>query len=506
MPAYLGSNPVKKFLKLALVLWAAALLPVIVVAASVDVRDHGAVGDGTTPATIAIQAAIDRVHRAGGGVVRLVDGVYLSGTVQLRSGVTLRVEEGAVLRGVGPGPGTYPPVDLGGGPDPVDDAGTGPRLRSGLVVARDARNVGVEGRGVIDGNGLAFPVEGVRPSALLFVRCEDVRVEDITTRASGFWAQHYAQCTRIEIRRTRVEAHLPDQNNDGIDFSECHQVRLTDSTIIADDDAIVLKSRTSTDRGSRDILVENCTVYSRKSAFKIGTESLGPFENITVRNLTVYGSRGINLYSVDGGQIRNVLVENVTIHEGYAALLMHVGDRRLFARSETGELPPPGGMENIVVRNLHATFAERSFRDLLTGHGIALHGPAHEKPMKIAENFISGLRDHPITNVRLENITLKNLPGGGTQAGVLERVPENSDHYPLQGMFGRLPAWALYLRHVHNITIDNLVLETSAADERPALLADGVVNLDVGAAVARGKRFEIKERSVPTVVENEISQ
>ncbi len=463
-------------------------------AGAIDVREHGAIGDGRTINTAAIQAAIDRAHRQGGGVVRLADGVFVSASLHLRSGVTLQVDEGAELRGAGPGEGRYPAHTPSGGPRPSDLGGTAPAQVAGLILARGQRNIAVQGRGVIDGNGLAFSMKEVRPNVLCFIECEDVRVRDITTRSSASWTQNYIQCKQVEIVRTRVESHLPDRNNDGIDFVECHDVRLLDSTIIADDDAIVVKSNLTADRGSRNILVENCTVYGRKSAFKIGTETFGPFENITVRNLTAYGTRGINLYSVDGAQVRNVLVENVTIHDGYAALLMHVGDRRLFRQSDASGAPEPGGMENIVVRNLHATLAERSFKELLEGHGIALHGPAHEKPMAIAENFISGLRGHPIVNVRLENITLLNLPGGGAPEDVVERVPENSDHYPLQGMFGRLPAWALYLRNVRNIGIENLVLQERTPDARPAVLADGVSELSVRAAGARGERIEIRER------------
>jgi len=414
----------------------------------------------------------------------------------LRSGVTLRVEEGAILRAAAPEEGAYESHTPKGGPAPASLGGTALSKVTGLIFARGQRDIAVEGRGVIDGNGLAFSPSEVRPSVLCFMECEDVRVSDITTRSSAYWTQNYVQCTGVEIVRVRVESHLPDRNNDGIDFVECHDVRLLDSTVIADDDAIVVKSNLTADRGSRNILVENCTVYGRKSAFKIGTETFGPFENITVRNLTAYGTRGINLYSVDGAQIRNVLIENVTIRDGYAALLMHVGDRRLFRQPGASGPPAPGGMENIVVRNLHATFAEKSFKELLDGRGIALHGPVHEKPMSVAENFISGLRGHPIANVRLENITLLNFPGGGTPGDVVERVPENSDHYPLQGMFGRLPAWALYLRNAHHVAIENLVLGKRSDDARPAVLADGVSELTIRAAVVRGERFEVRERDL----------
>jgi hypothetical protein len=478
---------------------AACLLCAAIVRADViNVRTHGAVGDGRTPDTVAIQAAIDAASRAGGGIVVVPAGVFLTGSIELRSHVTLRIEDGALLQGLGPVDGAYPVHQVM--PTPRLDtagafaAGASPPQVSALIFARGQRNIAVEGSGIVDGNGAVFPISGIRPSILCFIQCEDVRIEDVTTRSSAFWTQHYVQCTRVQIDRVRVHSHLPDRNNDGIDLVECHQVRLADSVIIADDDAICLKSNLSPGHGTRDILVENCTVYGRKSAVKIGTESLGPFENITVRNLTAYGTRGVNLYSVDGAQIRNVLVENVVIRDGYAAILVHVGDRLLFGLNEISGPKSPGGISNVTIRNLDATMAAKSFRDILSSHGVTLFGPVHDQVMPVSENFISGFRDHQVSNVILQNITLRGLPGGGTRADIIDRVPENSSRYPLHGMFGRLPAWALYIRNANNVAIDNLVVEAAVPDDRPALLCDGVERFRLGFAVNAGGEFTKIER------------
>ncbi len=474
------------------------LCALVVRAEVIDIRSHGAVGDGRTPNTAAIQAAIDAASRAGGGVVVVPPGVFLTGSIELRSQVTLRIEEGALLQGLGPVEGAYPvqPVT----PSPRLElaaafaAGASPPQVAALIFARGQRNIAVEGSGVVDGNGAAFPVSGIRPSIICFIQCENVRVEGVTTRSSAFWTQHYVQCTRVRIDRVRVHSHLPDRNNDGIDLVECHQVRLTDSVIIADDDAICLKSNLSPRHGTRDILVENCTVYGRKSAFKIGTESLGPFENITVRNLTAYGTRGVNLYSVDGAQIRNVLIENVVIRDGYAALLVHVGDRLLFGRDEISGPKAPGGISNVTIRNVDVTMAAKSFREILVAHGVTLFGPVHDQVMPVADNFISGLKDHQVSNVTLENITLRGLPGGGARTDIIDRVPENSSRYPLHGMFGRLPAWALYIRNANNVWIDNLVVDAVTPDARPALLSDGVERLRLGFTANAGGEFTVIER------------
>lgn len=473
-------------------------LPLPLLAAVFDVRDFGATGDARTPDTAAIQAAIDAANREGGGLVVVPEGAYATGPIELRSNVTLRITRSAVLKAIPPDQHAYPLLALREWKENTAFQLTGagalsPPQAGGLIYARRQRNIAVEGDGVIDGNGLAFPLDKVRPSVLLFVECEDVRVEGVTTQASAFWTQHYVQSKRILINGVTVLSHLPNWNNDGIDLVECHEVRLTNSTIVADDDAIVFKSSLTSGHGTKDIVVENCVIYGRKSAVKIGTESFGDFDNISIRNLVCYGTRGINLFSVDGGQIKNFTVENVVLRDAYAALLLHVGDRMNFAPKNSPK-PPVGSISDITIRNLDATFSVKSFGDILKEHGIVLAGPVYDQAMPVAENFISGQSDSPIGNVLLQNIILRGFPGGGTKSDLEKVVPMNSDHYPLHGMFGKLPAWAFYLRHARNITIENLVLDAPTAEERPALLADDVENLNVSVSEKTAPNFSVIER------------
>jgi polygalacturonase len=171
-------------------------------------------GDGVRPNTKPIQAAIDACAKAGGGTVYFPAGTYLSGTIVLKSHVTLHLDSGAALLGS---------KNLEDYPAHI------PALRSytdtytdkSLVYAEDVENIAITGHGVIDGQGAAFhgPYK-VRPYLMRFVSCRNVSVDGVTIKDSPMWVQHYLACDDVTIRGITVHSRV-NGNNDGIDIDGC---------------------------------------------------------------------------------------------------------------------------------------------------------------------------------------------------------------------------------------------------------------------------------------------
>ncbi|MFB3828683.1 MAG: glycoside hydrolase family 28 protein, partial [Bryobacteraceae bacterium] len=203
-------------------------------AAAVNVRDHGAAGDGNRLDTMALQAAIDACARAGGGAVLLPPGRYLSGTLFLKSHVTLWLDPGATLLGS---------KDLNHYPVTVQKprSYTDNYTDKSLIYAEDCENIGIAGRGTIDGQGAAFkgPYK-VRPYMIRVINCRDVAIDGVAIKDSPMWVQHYLGCEGVAIRGITVRSRV-NRNNDGIDIDACSRVRISDCDIWSGDDAIVLK-------------------------------------------------------------------------------------------------------------------------------------------------------------------------------------------------------------------------------------------------------------------------
>jgi polygalacturonase len=414
--------------------------------ASLDVREAGAAGDGVRLDTRAIQGAIDACARGGGGTVRFPAGRYLSGTLVMRSRVTLHLEAGAVLLG-STRLADYPEMS--------------PKLRSytdnytekSLIYAENVDDVAIEGRGAIDGQGAAFqgPYK-VRPYTLRFIECRGVAVEGIALRNSPMWMQHYLGCEGVAIRGITVHSRV-NHNNDGIDIDSSSFVRISDCHISSGDDAIVLKSTTG--RPCRDVAIANCVLSSHCNALKAGTESNGGFENIAISNCTVYDTRlaGLTLQIVDGGTMDRVAVSNLTMHNVGAPIFIRLGDRaRPFI--EGGPRPGVGRMSNVTISNVEATGGSR--------FGCAL----------------AGLPGHAIANVTLENVRLA-FTGGGRREDATREIPEFPDKYPEYNMFGVLPAYGLYCRHVAGLALRNVRTSFASAEGRPALVCDDVDGLEL---------------------------
>ncbi|MCC7503958.1 MAG: glycoside hydrolase family 28 protein [Saprospiraceae bacterium] len=440
------------------------------------ITDFGAIGDGQTLNTTAIQAAIDRAHADGRGVVLIPAGVFLSGSLWLKSGVELRLETGATLLG-SPRRADYAKITW-----------------HALLLAKEQDNIALSGQGVIDGNGAALaadvvqlvksgalidpywahnrPHERERPQLIEFMRCRKVRVEGLTLRNSACWVQSYDRCDGLLIRRIRVES-MAYWNNDGIDLIDSRNVLVRDCFINSADDGICLKSSWPP-AFCDNIRIERCTIRSSASALKIGTASKSGFRNVRVRDLYVYDTyrSAIALEIVDGGFIENVDIARVRAVNTGNALFIRLGHR-----NQKGK---PGAIRGIRIRDLDVQVPAGR-----PDAGYAFEGPPVEEPHNLFPASITGLPGHPVHDVRLENIRIRFAGGGRPETACvpldsLDRVPERPADYPEFSMFGELPAWGLYVRHADGLSLKNVRLICEAPDFRPAIVADdaGSVRLE----------------------------
>ncbi len=425
-----------------------------------DVRQHGATGDGVHLDQTAIQKAIDAVHQAGGGTVLLPAGTYRSGTLFLRSHVRLHLESGATI--LGSTNRQHYQTD---------------RARPGVIVAQDAENIAITGAGVIDGQGHFCPNRGWRHRIFSIYDCDGVTIEGITTKNAGSWTQHYVNCRNLVIRGVTVNSVRPRRNNDGIDLSGCQDVLIEGCIVASEDDAIVIKSQ-SADLVNRNIRVINNTVYTLCNGFKLGTETRGDFEDIVCEDLRAFGGSTLAVWSVDGSRVRRVRISNVRAADSRFPLGIRLGARLRESYFSEGEERVPGILEDVVIRDVQIVMRQRAFRDVLLDHGIENAPVAHQLWIRPAEtSFISGLPGHPVRNVLLEDVRI-SYPGGGTADEANIQVPERPTAYPNAGMFGRLPAWGLYVRDAEAITTERLQLSLQQPDERPAIVIEPSASLE----------------------------
>ncbi len=435
----------------------------------VDVKDHGASGDGTTLDTAAIQSALDACARAGGGRVTVPAGRYLSGSLSIPGGVTLVVTRGATILG-STNMADYP--------------------RGPLLGASNADRIGIEGPGTIDGRGPAFwerrdaagepawrgpPWRGTaqfeyralrRPRFLHFSRCTNVVVRDVRLVGSPSWTLHLERCVTAAVDRVTIRNPLFGPNTDGIDLNSCIAVRVSRCDIVTGDDGVVLKStEPGHDHPSRDIVVEDCRIWSACNAFKIGTETHDRFDDVVFRNSHVYcdsartwdrALSGVAIESVDGAHLDGITLSNITMDNIRTPLFIRLGHRG--GNSEkTRQVEPrvPGTIRNVVLRNIRA---RRS----------------------MFESSIHGLAGHPVQEVTLADLDLE-YEGGGTADWVTDDVPDDEVRakYPEAQMFGRLPAFGLYVRHASGVHLSHVALRCTTPDARPAVVCDDVRGLTI---------------------------
>jgi len=328
-------------MKLTGTIFLAALLAVLPAAAGVvDVRDHGAVGDGVHLDTAALNAAVAACARDGGGTVHVSAGRYLTGTIVLRSHVTLNLDAGATLLG------SEDPADYPSTPGVWDE---GTEMMAPLIYAADAENIAITGRGTIDGQGrvwwrrleLANPrkpsqqpqtpadlaeVEKLkrgRPHLIRPVRCKDVAIEQVTLRNPAEWTVHPMLCEAVRIDGVAIHADAGSHNTDGINPESCRDVRIVNCRIDTGDDCVTLKSGRDEagrrmGRPDEDIVIANCVMYRGHGGVTIGSEMSGGVRNVTVTNCVFRGTDiGIRIKSQRGrgGVVEGIVVNNIVMQD-----------------------------------------------------------------------------------------------------------------------------------------------------------------------------------------------
>ena len=435
-----------------------------VLARSYTVLDFGAKADTAHLSTKAIQQAIDVCAEAGGGSVVIPAGMFKTGSIFLKSHVNLYLESGAILYG------SRNVADY----TKVKPAYISLRTQEAtiqLIYAENANNISVTGYGTIDGQGSCFRKmsandEGItRPHLLRFITCQNVLIENVNLRNSGCWMQHYLACDEVQIRGVKI-FNRNNYNNDGLDLDGCRNVTVSDLISDSDDDGVTLKS--TSPRPCENITINNCVISSRCNAIKLGTESNGGFRNIAISNCVVkpstkkqptfYGeSTGISAISleiVDGGTMEGISINNIQVEGTEAPIFIRLGNR---ARSY---------QKGLVINHVG------EISDISISHVRVKTGGQ-------TACSVTGQPGYPVCNVRLNDIIVESA-GGGTDDDFKRIVDYKPEDYPESTMFGVLPAYGFYLRHVDNIRFDNCAFTTTQVDQRPAFFVDNCsrVSLD----------------------------
>jgi len=475
-----------------------------------DVRSYGAIGDGAALDTDAINRAVEAAHAAGGGTIRFPAGNYLSFSIRLRSRITLQLDAGATLIAATPAPGfgAYDAAEANEW-DAYQDFGHS-HWRNSLIWGENLEDIAIIGPGRIHGKGLTRSGPGPRrpktagdmPASMRNIRDRQQLKTDgepgTDTRFMDGKANKaiaLKNCRRVELRQFSVLAggHFAllatgvdflnidqvdiDTNRDGFDIDACRDVKITRCRVNSpNDDAIVLKSSFGLGyaRSMERVTVTNCAVSgfdlgtmldgTRQRTqqiapdrdgvtgrIKIGTESNGGFKNITISDCTFERCRGLALESVDGGVIEDVIVKNLTMKEVTTAPLFI----RLGNRGRGPDNPPIGGVRRISISNVHVLDAEAKFA-----------------------SQIVGLVGHPIEDVRLSDITIE-YRGGGTLDDAKLEPAENERGYPEPSMFGPLPVYGFFVRHVAGLTVERMKVGFAAAEARPAVWIEDAVDVNV---------------------------
>jgi len=449
-----------------------------------NVRDFGAKGDGITLDTNALQAAIDACNQDQGGTVLVPAGVFVIGTIELKSNVTLFLAASAKLLGSADGK-QYRAAEA----IPLSGDSTLEDGNVGLIFAVKAENIVIEGPGTIDGQGAQFhsPSRGVPPPAgisgehrpyhLLFYQCRNLTLRDIFLNDSAYHSVRIIQSTFVKADGIRIYNRV-NGNNDGFHFISCEYVQISNCNVQSQDDACALFG------SCKFVTITNCSFSTRWSVFRFGG---GQAESITVSNCVIHQTYGcpIKIQAGPNSRFENLSFSNLIMNRVTGPICIAVGGRRQQGPEIEGQpsvAPPvpsaPAGIaRNISFRGIRAAVVmPEQLPDLPLSSGFRLG----ETKTCIDLNAIGA---GVLENISFDDVQI-TFPGGGTaEEAAVRDVPEVAGEYFEVGV---LPAYALYARNVRGLTLSNVRFDAATPELRPAVVFDHVSDAAMNGVSAQG--------------------
>jgi hypothetical protein len=450
---------------------------------SYNIRTYGAVGDGKTLDTQAVQRAIDACYTDGGGTVLVPAGTFVIGTVELKSHITLHIAAGGKMLGSGDGKQYHAIKDI-----PLHGDTTLGDGNWALFFAVDAKNITVEGPGTIDGQGVQFrSMHGApapsgldgdrRPYHILLYRCEGVSIRNLSLLDCAYHSVRIIQSARINIDRVYIHNRV-NGNNDGFHFISTQHVMVSNCTVKAQDDACAMFG------SCKYITITNCFFSTRWSVFRFGG---GYAENIAISNCLLDEVYGCPIKFQGGADTRfenisfsNLLLKNVT---GPISISLGGADDAKGSAAVA---------RNISFSHLYGTVTA-NVPSQLAESDMANSARPGERNSCIVLNAVHGAL---LENIAFDNVHL-TFGGGGTKEDASEMdVPQVAGEY---FALGTPPAYAMYVRNARGVTLQNMRFQVEKPDLRPALVCDGVEDLVInGFSVQANPQAESVLRMVNT--------
>ena len=449
---------------------------------SFDILSYGAVGDGQTINTTSIQKAIDACFAAGGGRVVVPSGVFMTGSLRLKSNVVLRIEKDAILRS-SPKIADYG-LESAEQPYGTCNSHRPPPFQQCLIFARDAKEIGIEGLGTIDGQGgierKVFPnkedAQQRVPMLIRFERCKNVKISGITLLDPVTFTTYFWQSQEIQIEGVTVRSRKSRPGNAFVIVGS-RRVRISGCDIDAGDDGITLQNLMC-EWPNEDIEISNCRITSKWCAVRLGPESFGATRRVNMHDCTFTTCQGgIKIESNEGQTYEDLSFSNIQMTK-VCQPIMVLASRFAFSKYNQFCRPPVGHIRNVRFEHIKAAI----YFEGDVGRSKA------DDPFSRLCAAVTSAPGGWIENVAFSDIDF-SYPGGGTaeQAARLD-VGELLEAFdwitPMIPFDGELPASALYLRHVKGVRLENVRFSVEKPDARAFIAGDDVQGLTMKGVVA----------------------